>query len=114
MNIYAKFQLHLLIASEKKILEFFFFENLAFRLPWQPIKISDFDKIHTVGIVLLYEHFCKTFVKTEINANFHFSHYKSMETLRVIIFKHPKIAITAENDMSQIFLKLCVYFPYVQ
>ena len=34
-----------------------------------------------VGRGLLYEHFCKTFVKIEINANFHFSHYKSMETL---------------------------------
>ena len=32
MNIYAKFQLHLL-ASEKKIFEYFLFENLAFRLP---------------------------------------------------------------------------------
>ena len=34
--------------------------------------------------------------------------------LRVIISKHQKIATMAENDMSQIFLKLCVYFPYVQ
>ena len=38
-----------------------------------------------VGRGLLQEHFSKTFVKisavTEINANFHFFHYKSMETL---------------------------------
>ena len=34
--------------------------------------------------------------------------------LRMIISKHQKIAIMAGNDMSQIFLKLCVYFPYVQ
>ena len=38
-----------------------------------------------VGRGLLQEHFCKTFVKisavTEINANFHFSHCKSMETV---------------------------------
>ena len=68
---------------------FFFFENLAFRFPWQPIKISDLDKIHMVGRGLLQKHFCKTFCKyfqnicsnTEINANFHFSHYKSMEIL---------------------------------
>ena len=32
-----------LMASRKKIFEYFF-ENLAFRLPGQPIKISDFDK----------------------------------------------------------------------
>ena len=74
------------MASEKKIFEYFFFENLAFQLPWPPIKISDLDKIHMVGKGLLQKHFCKTFFKnicsnTEINANFHFSHYKSMETL---------------------------------
>ena len=38
-----------------------------------------------VGRGLLQKHFSKTFVKvsaiTEINANFHFSHYKYMETL---------------------------------
>ena len=75
------------MASEKKIFDFFFFfffENLAFRLPWQPIKFSDLDKIHMDGKGLLQKHFCKTFFQniygnTEINANFHFSHYKSME-----------------------------------
>ena len=39
-----------------------------------------------VGRGLLQKHFCKTFFlnicsNTEINANFHFSHYKSMESL---------------------------------
>ena len=58
MNIYASFNFIPLMASEKKI-----FNTLAFRLPWQPIKISDFDKIHRVGRGLLQEHFCKTFVK---------------------------------------------------
>ena len=52
-----------LLASEKKIFEYFSLENLAFRLPWQPVKISDFDKIHMVGRGLLQEHFYKTFVK---------------------------------------------------
>ena len=51
-----------LMASEKKILNFFF-KHLAFRLPWKPIKLSDFDKIHMVARGLLQEHFCKTFVK---------------------------------------------------
>ena len=52
-----------LMASEKKYFLNIFFENLAFRLPRQPIEISDFDKIHMVGRGLLQEHFCKTFVK---------------------------------------------------
>ena len=73
-----------LTASEEKIFENFF-ENLPFMLPWQSIKISDLDKIHMVGKGLPQKHFCKTFFQnicnnTEINANFHFSHYKSMET----------------------------------
>ena len=53
------------MASEKKIIDFFFFvvENLAFRLPWPPIKISDLDKIHMVARGLLQKHFSKIFVK---------------------------------------------------
>ena len=79
------------IASEKKIFDFFFFffffviENLAFRLP---IKISGLDTIHMVGRGILQKHFSNLFCQnicsnTEINANFHFSHYKYMymETL---------------------------------
>ena len=46
-----------LMTSEKKIFEY------CFQLAWQPIKISDFDKIHMVGRGVLQEHFCKTFVK---------------------------------------------------
>ena len=42
---------------------FFSLENLAFRLPWPPIKISDLDKIHMVGRGLLQKHFSKFFVK---------------------------------------------------
>ena len=55
MNIYAKFQLHPPMASEK-IFEYFFSENLAF---WQPIKTSYLDKIHMVGRGLLKKHFQK-------------------------------------------------------
>ena len=62
MNIYAKFQFHPLMASEKKIFEHFF-ENLAFWLPWQPIKISDLDKIHMAGRRQLQKHSCKMFFK---------------------------------------------------
>ena len=53
------------MASEKKILEYFFF-LLAFRLPWPPIKISDLDKIHMVGRGPLQKHFSKTFVKISV------------------------------------------------
>ena len=42
---------------------FVFSENLAFRLPWPPIKISDLDKIHMVRRGLLQKHFSKTFVE---------------------------------------------------
>ena len=42
---------------------FLFFENLVFQMPWPPIKISDLDKVHMVGIGLLQKHFSKTFVK---------------------------------------------------
>ena len=51
------------MASEKKILEYFFLEYLAFRLPWQPIKMSDLDIIHMVGRELLQKHFCKIVFK---------------------------------------------------
>ena len=50
------------MTSEKKIFNTFF-ENLTFRLPWQPIKINNLDKIHIVCRGLLQEHFSKTFVK---------------------------------------------------
>ena len=38
--------------------------NLAFQLPWRPIKFSGLDKIHMLGRGLLKEHFIKIFVKT--------------------------------------------------
>ena len=63
MNIYAKFQLHPPYGFGEEDFCIFFFENLAFRLPWQPIKIRDLDKIHLAGRGLLQKHFCKTFFK---------------------------------------------------
>ena len=62
-----------------------FFENLPFMLPSQPIKSSDLDKSRMKHGGLLNKHFCKK--KSNIPndlaeiVNFHFSHYKSMETL---------------------------------
>ena len=88
MNIYmyAKFQLHAPYGFWEEDFWIFFFKNLAFRLQWQQIKISDLDKTHMVGKGLLQEHFCETFFQnicsnTEIIANFHFFHCKSMKTL---------------------------------
>ena len=63
----------------------FFFENLPFMSPRQPIKSSDLDKSRVKDGGLLNKHFCKK--KSNIPndlakiVNFLFSHYKSMETL---------------------------------
>ena len=67
-----------LTACEEKIVEYFF-KNLPFMLPWQPIKFSDLDNIHKNRRGLLKKHFCK---KKNLNicsetakiAYFHFSH----------------------------------------
>ena len=64
-----------------------FFENLPFMLPSQPIKSSDLDKSRMKHGGLLNKHFCKK--KSNIPndlaeiVNFHFSHYKSMETFKL-------------------------------
>ena len=65
MNISAKFQLHPLMASEEMMFEYFF-ANLAFLLPWQPIRFSSLDKIHMLHRGLLKEHFYKTFVSISV------------------------------------------------
>ena len=62
-----------------------FFENLPFMSPCQPIKSSDLNKSRMKHGGLLNKHFCKKISNipddlTEI-VNFHFSHYKFMETL---------------------------------
>ena len=73
------------IMASEKFSKLFFFENLAFRLPWQPVKINDFDKIHMAGRGLIQEHFCKIVSKYQqqhVNkCQLYLSHYKSMETL---------------------------------
>ena len=45
--------------SEKKIFKDFFFENLPFLGPQQPIKISDQDEGHLKRNALLNKHFSK-------------------------------------------------------
>ena len=71
-------------ASEEKIFEYFF-ENLPYMLPWQPIKFSDLDKMNRRG--LLKKHFCKPFVtisamrQQSMPIFIFFFHYKSMATI---------------------------------
>ena len=78
------FSFILLTISEKKNFEYFF-ENLPFMSPRQPMKSSDLDKSRLKHGGLLNKHFCKK--KSNIPndlaemVNFHFSHYTSMETL---------------------------------
>ena len=78
------FSFILLTVSEKKNFEYFF-ENLPFMLPSQPIKSSDLDKSRMKHGGLLDKHFCKknSNIPNDLAeiVNFHFSHYKSMETL---------------------------------
>ena len=59
----------------------FFFANLSFQLPWQPIKFNSLDKIYKFRRGLLKEHFFCQNICSEIaiNLKFHFSHCKSME-----------------------------------
>ena len=72
-------------SSEKKNFEYFF-KKLPFMWPRQTIKLSNFDKSRMKHGGLLNKHYCK---KRKSNipkdlaeiVNFHFSHYKSMETL---------------------------------
>ena len=80
------FSFILLTVSEKKNLEYFFFENLPFMSPRQPIKLSYLDKSRMQHGGLLNKHICekkKSNISSETaeTVNFQFSHYKSMETI---------------------------------
>ena len=85
MNTYVKFQLHSPYGFWGEDFWIFFFENLPFMLPWQPIKFSDLDNIH-MNCIGLWRNIS---VKKNVNscsetakiASFHFSHYKSMKTI---------------------------------
>ena len=79
------FSFILLKISEKKNFEYIF-ENLPFMSPRQLIKSSDLDKSRIKHGGLLYKHFCNKKIPNIPNdlaeiVNFHFSHYKGMESL---------------------------------
>ena len=79
--MYAKYQLNKSKQFlRRRFLKIFFLENLPFLGPQQPIKISDQDEGHLKRSALLNKHFSKNKIETAEIANFHFSHYKSMET----------------------------------
>ena len=89
MNIYAKFQLHLPYGFWEKDFFKISFLNLAFLLPWQPIKIRDLDKIHMVGRGLLQKHVCRA---TEILK------FKSVHSTDDVI--GTCVIVTKTNDSS--------------
>ena len=110
MDTYAKFQLHPPYNFWGE--EFWiFFENLSFMLPWQPIKFSDLDRFHMKRRGLFKKHFCKKkknlIICSEIAkiANFHFSHYKSMETISCHINQSSYLIGTKKHTYS---------FPHLQ
>ena len=79
------FSFILYMVSEKKIFKHFL-RKLTLFAARQPIKYTDLDKSYIKHRGLLNKHFCKK--KFQIspsrqkkNANFHFSHYKSMGTI---------------------------------
>ena len=63
MNIAAKFQLYPSYSFWGDEFLLFFFTNLAFLLPCQPIQFIGLDKNDMFGRGLLKEYFRKTFVK---------------------------------------------------
>ena len=84
LSMYAKFRLHPLMVSEKKIFKHFY-ENRPFLPPRQPNKFTDLDKSHMKCRGLLNKFFCKKIQnvpnETEKIVNFLFFHYKSMGTI---------------------------------
>ena len=78
------FSFILLTVSEKKNFEYFF-ENLPFMSPCQPIKLSDLDKSRMkhggYSLNISVNFFSNITSETAETVNFHFSHYKSMGTI---------------------------------
>ena len=84
MNMSANFQLHPPYDFWGE--DFWIFvRKFTFYVARQPIRFSDLDKILMTRRGLLKKHFCKKNLnicsEAAKVANFHFSHYKSMETI---------------------------------
>ena len=106
-----------LMASEEMI----FNGKLAFLLPWQPIKFRGMHKTICLAedysrniSVKLCHNICS---EIAIKAKFHFSHYKSMETLSCQSKKSTRATSTrnatfVEANVMNISAKFQLYPPY--
>ena len=92
----------LLTVSEKKNFEYFF-ENLPFMSPRQPIKLSDLDKSRMKHGGLLNKHFCKK--KSNIPNNLDKSHMKRRGLLNkhFCLKKNPNIPNETEKIVNFLF-----------
>ena len=84
--------------------------------PRQPIKSSDLDESHMKHGKLLNKHLCKK--KSNIPndlaeiVNFHFSHYKSMETLSCHSNDRNKNITFVEGNILSKYAKFWLHPPY--
>ena len=84
--------------------------------PQQPIKIKDKEKSHMKHRDILNKYFCKDNIQIptigpEKIANFHFSHYKSMETIatRVLIRLEIKNTNYVEATVRNMYTKYRIH-----
>ena len=99
-----------------------FFKKLPFMWPRQTIKLGNLDKSRMKHGRLLNKHFCRKKIKYPQRlgriVNFHFSHYKSMETLSCHSYKssYPteikNITFVDGNVLSK-YAKFQLHPPYV-
>ena len=105
----------------RRILNYFFLKFTLYVAP-QPIKLSDLDKSRMKHGGLLNKHFCNKKNSKIPNdladiVNFHFSHYKSMETLSChsnqssYLTEIKNITFVEGNVLSK-FAKLRLHPPY--
>ena len=125
MNIFAKFQVHSPYGFWEEDFWIFFFEFRKFSLSvaMTTNQKQRLGQIHMVGRGLLQNHFSKTLFQnissnTEINANFHFSHYKTMETLSCHSNENTwattiKNIIFVEANVMNMYAKFQLHSPYV-
>ena len=108
MNMYAKFQLH---APYDFWGEDFWIRFRKFTIYFAMVtKFSDLDKIHMNRRGLLKKHFCKKSLnicsETAKIANFHFSHYKSMEAISCHSNQSSNPIGTKNNIIRSPYLKM--------
>ena len=92
----------------------FFSENLPFMSPRQPIKSSDLYKSHMKDGGLLNYNLCKKNIPNDLAeiVNFHFSHYKSMETLSCNSNHRNKKHNFVEGNILNKYAKFWLHPPY--